>query len=97
MFKFQLATKADLREAAIVENRRRFEDDRKGRIFDARNRIIGVWDEKKNLKFVVWIIKVDWLLYGIYNGYIDWYSSAGDADWSQTQGAVSTAWGRFKV
>lgn len=42
MFKFQLSTNADLREAAIIAQKRRFEDDRKKRIFDARSRIFGV-------------------------------------------------------
>lgn len=42
MLKFQLATKSDLREAASIQHRQKFEDDRKGRIFNARNRIIGV-------------------------------------------------------
>lgn len=42
MLKFQLATKADLREAASIQQRQKFEDDRKARIFNARNRIIGV-------------------------------------------------------
>lgn len=42
MFKFQLATKADFREAAHIRQKRRFEDERRSRIFDARNRVIGV-------------------------------------------------------
>lgn len=42
MFKFQLATKSDLREAAIIQSRKTFEEERKARIFDARSRIIGV-------------------------------------------------------
>lgn len=42
MLKFQLATKSDLREAASIQHRQKFEDDRKSRIFNARNRIIGV-------------------------------------------------------
>lgn len=35
-------SKQDLKEAASVERRRRFEEDRKKRIFNARERIIGV-------------------------------------------------------
>lgn len=54
MFKFQLATKADLREAAIIQQKRRFEDDRKNRIFNARNRVIGVF------------IKIVYELYAVY-------------------------------
>lgn len=42
MFKFQLATKTDLREAALIQQRKNFEEDRKSRIFNARKRIIGV-------------------------------------------------------
>lgn len=54
MFKFQLATKADMREAAIIQQKRRFEDDRKARIFDARNRVIGVmhYTEILNLIYI---------------------------------------------
>lgn len=35
-------TKQDLKEAAVIERRRRFEEDRKQRIFNARQRVIGV-------------------------------------------------------
>ncbi|XP_037030864.1 RIB43A-like with coiled-coils protein 2 [Bradysia coprophila] len=42
MEKFQVATKADLKQAAIIEHKRRYEEERKSRIFNARNRIIGV-------------------------------------------------------
>jgi len=31
------------REAAAIERRRRFEEERKKRIFDPKNRLIGVW------------------------------------------------------
>lgn len=42
MEKFQVATKADLKEAAIIESRRRYEEERRTRIFNDRNRIFGV-------------------------------------------------------
>lgn len=42
MEKFQVATKADLKEAAIIEHKRRYEEERKSRIFNTRNRIFGV-------------------------------------------------------
>lgn len=42
MEKFQVATKADLKEAAIIEHKRRYEEERKARIFNTRNRIFGV-------------------------------------------------------
>lgn len=42
MEKFQVATKADLKEAAIIEHRRRYEEERKSRIFNTRSRIFGV-------------------------------------------------------
>lgn len=44
MEKFQVATKADLKQAAIIEHKRRYEEERKSRIFNDRNRIIGVSD-----------------------------------------------------
>lgn len=44
MLKFQLATKADLREAAIIQKKKQYEEERKGRIFDSKNRIFGVSD-----------------------------------------------------
>lgn len=34
--------KEDLKEAAAIEHRRRFEDERKKRIFNARQRLIGI-------------------------------------------------------
>lgn len=42
MLKFQLATKADLREAAIIQQKKRYEEERKARIFNSKNRILGV-------------------------------------------------------
>lgn len=36
------ATKNDLKEATMIEQRRKFEQDRKKRIFNARERVIGV-------------------------------------------------------
>ena len=48
MLKFQIATKADLKEAAIIQQKRRYEEERKARIFNARNRIIGVCFIKKD-------------------------------------------------
>lgn len=42
MLKFQLATKADIREAAIIAHKRAVEAERMKRIFNARNRIFGV-------------------------------------------------------
>lgn len=42
MEKFQVATKADLKEAAIIEHKRRYEEERKSRILNTRNRNFGV-------------------------------------------------------
>lgn len=42
MEKFQVATKADLKEAAVIEHKRRYEEERKSRIFNTRSRIFGV-------------------------------------------------------
>lgn len=42
MLKFQLATNKDLREAAIIDKKQRYEEERKRRIFNARERILGV-------------------------------------------------------
>lgn len=42
MFKFQLATKKDIREAAIIAKKRAAEAERMKRIFNARSRIFGV-------------------------------------------------------
>lgn len=43
-----LDTPADLKEAAIIAKRQRFEKERKERIFNPRNRIIGVSLDLKN-------------------------------------------------
>lgn len=51
MEKFQVATKADLKEAAIIEHRRRYEEERKARIFNTRNRIFGV-----RIQWVDWVL-----------------------------------------
>lgn len=42
MYKTPPLTKQDLRDAAIIQRKQRIESDRKSRIFDARNRVIGV-------------------------------------------------------
>lgn len=42
MFTFNLVTDADKREAAAVDRRKAFEEDRKKRIFNPRMRLIGV-------------------------------------------------------
>lgn len=42
MLSFQLLTEKDRREAAALEKRRALEEERKKRIFNPRNRIIGV-------------------------------------------------------
>lgn len=42
MLKFQLATDKDLKEAAIIENRKKYEEERKSRIFNARSRVLGI-------------------------------------------------------
>lgn len=42
MLKFQLATNKDLREAAIIDKKQRYEEERKRRIFNARERTLGV-------------------------------------------------------
>lgn len=49
MLKFQLATNKDLREAAIIDKKQRYEEERKRRIFNARDRILGV----RNIKYLI--------------------------------------------
>lgn len=46
MLSFQLLTEKDRREAAALERRRALEEERKKRIFNPRNRIIGVSSRK---------------------------------------------------
>lgn len=45
MLKFQLETKADLKKAAIIQQKRCYEEERKSRIFNAKERTIGVSQE----------------------------------------------------
>lgn len=42
MLKFQLLSVQDIKESAAIERRRRNEEERKKRIFNAKNRTIGV-------------------------------------------------------
>lgn len=42
MFTFELMTEADRREAAAIDRRRAFEEERRKRIFNPRMRLIGV-------------------------------------------------------
>lgn len=42
MFNFQIQTKRDRREAALIEKRRALEEERKKRIFNPRQRLFGV-------------------------------------------------------
>lgn len=42
MFKVPIATKDDINEAAKLERRLQFEDERKTRIFNAKQRLFGV-------------------------------------------------------
>lgn len=47
MLKFPFVTKADLDEAAKLEKRKQFENERKKTIFDAKKRIFGVSIDRK--------------------------------------------------
>lgn len=42
MMKFKITTEQDIREAAAIERRRQNEEERKARIFNAKQRILGV-------------------------------------------------------
>lgn len=42
MFKVPIATKDDINEAAKLQRRLQFEDERKNRIFNAKQRLFGV-------------------------------------------------------
>lgn len=42
MLNFNCATKKDLQEQAAIERRRRYEEERRKRIFNPKTRLIGV-------------------------------------------------------
>lgn len=42
MLNFQFALPKDLRESALIEKKRQYEEQRKPRIFNAKQRLIGV-------------------------------------------------------
>lgn len=46
MLKSQIVTKNDLKEAATLQRRQRYEDERKARIFNAKQRLFGVSNKK---------------------------------------------------
>lgn len=58
MLKFQICTANDNREAAIISKRRRYEEERRKRIFDSKSRIFGV-----NLLIFISKVKIKYVLF----------------------------------